>query len=120
VMPKPDSHLTLNDYEKALIIRWIDQGAEWKPHWAFTPPVMPEIPPLPAHGVARNPIDHFVQAELASRGITPAPEASKASLIRRVSLALTGLPPTVEEVDAFVNDTSPDAYERVVDRLLAS
>ena len=120
MMPAPDSHLTLSDYEKALLIRWIDQGAEWKPHWAFTPPAMPDVPPLPAHAVARNPIDHFVQATLADRTLEPAAEAPKETLIRRVSLALTGLPPTVEEVDAFLADTSPDAYERVVDRLLAS
>lgn len=120
LMPTPDSHLELTDRERAILIRWIDQGAEWKPHWAFTPPVMPQVPPLPAHGSARNPIDHFVQARLQEQGLEPSPEAPKATLIRRVSLALTGLPPTVEEVDAFVRDTSPDAYERVVDRLLAS
>ncbi len=120
LMPKPDSHLVLSDYEKALLIRWIDQGAEWKPHWAFTPPVMPDVPPVPAHARARNPIDHFVHVRLKRDGLEPAPEAPKDVLIRRVSLALTGLPPTVDEVDAFLQDASPDAYERVVDRLLAS
>ena len=120
MMPKPDSHLVLSDYEKALLIRWIDQGADWKPHWAFTPPVMPDVPPLPAHGRARNPIDHFVQSRLPGEVLEPAAEAPKEVLIRRVSLALTGLPPTVDDVEAFVRDTSPDAYERVVDRLLAS
>jgi hypothetical protein len=120
MMPTPDSHLTLTDYERALLIRWIDQGAEWKPHWSFTAPVMPEVPPLPAHTVARNPIDHFVQARLRTLDLEPAPEAPKETLIRRVSLALTGLPPSVQDVDAFVQDSAPDAYERLVDRLLAS
>ncbi len=119
-MPAPDSHLTLSDYEKALIIRWIDQGAEWKPHWAFTPPQMPEVPPLPAHARAHNPIDHFVRAAADAQGLPQAPEAPRETLIRRVSLSLTGLPPTVEEIDAFVADTSPDAYEKLVDRLLDS
>jgi hypothetical protein len=121
VMPTPESHLTLTDYEKALIIRWIDQGATWKPHWAFTAPVMPEVPaPVASHWTARNPIDRFVQARLRAQGLAPLAEAPREVLIRRVSLALTGLPPTTEEVDAFVRDTAPDAYERLVDRLLAS
>jgi hypothetical protein len=120
VMPTPESHLTLSDYEKAVLVRWIDQGAEWKPHWAFTAPTMPEVPPVPSHGTVRNPIDRFVLARLKTRGLAPRPEASKDVLIRRVSLALTGLPPTPAEVAAFVADPSPDAYERLVDRLLAS
>ena len=120
VMPTPDSHLELTDYEKAVLVRWIDQGAEWKPHWAFSPPAMPEVPAMASHGSARNPIDAFVQARLASRGLTPRPEAPKDVLIRRASLALTGLPPTPAELAAFEADARPDAYERLVDRLLAS
>jgi hypothetical protein len=120
VMPTPESHLELTDYEKAVLIRWIDQGAEWKPHWAFTPPAMPELPPVPSHGTVRNPIDRFVLARVGTKGLAPRPEASREALIRRVSLSLSGLPPTPDEVDAFVRDTSPDAYERIVDRLLAS
>ncbi len=120
-MPTPDSHLTLSDYEKALLIRWIDQGAEWKPHWAFTPPVRPEVPaPVAADWTAHNPIDRFVHATLKIRNLQPQPEADRATLLRRVTLALTGLPPTEQEIAAFVADTSPDAYERVVDRLLAA
>jgi hypothetical protein len=115
MMPAPESHLTLSDYEKALLIQWIDQGAEWKPHWSFATVVKPAAP-----GEGGNPIDRFVLARLRERGLSPAPEASKETLIRRVTLALTGLPPTVEEVDAFLADTSADAYARVVDRLLAS
>ncbi|HXE81018.1 MAG TPA: DUF1553 domain-containing protein, partial [Vicinamibacterales bacterium] len=127
MMPAPESHLTLSDYEKALLVRWIEQGAEWKPHWAFIPPVRPEVPALPgrpkaALGGSRagNEIDAFILAALQARGLEPAPEASKETLIRRVTLDLTGLPPTLEEIDAFLADTSPDAYEKVVDRLLAS
>ena len=120
LMPTPESHLELNDYEKAVLVRWIDQGAEWKPHWAFTAPTVPAVPPMPAHAVQSHPIDRFVRARLRERGLEPHPEASKEVLIRRVSLALTGLPPTPDDVDAFVRDRSPDAYERVVDRLLAS
>ncbi|HTU99717.1 MAG TPA: DUF1549 domain-containing protein, partial [Luteitalea sp.] len=121
VMPTPDSHLTLTDYEKALLIRWIDQGAEWKPHWAFSAPVVPQVPATVAsHWTARNPIDHFVQATLKTRKLEPRPEASRETLIRRVTLSLTGLPPTQADIDAFVADTSANAYERVVDRLLAS
>ncbi|BCS30980.1 hypothetical protein TBR22_A01810 [Luteitalea sp. TBR-22] len=121
VMPTPDSHLELSDYEKAILIRWIDQGAEWKPHWAFSAPTRPEIPaPVSPAWTARNPIDRFVHAELKARGLAPQPEAPKETLIRRVTFTLTGLPPTPEEVAAFVRDTRPDAYERLVDRLLAS
>ncbi|MCC6161891.1 MAG: DUF1553 domain-containing protein [Acidobacteria bacterium] len=120
LMPAPASHLTLTDYEKALLVRWIDQGAEWTPHWAYTPPSMPEVPALPSHDSASNPIDAFVKAPLASKGLSPQPEAPRDVLIRRVTLALTGLPPTPAEVDAFVSDASPNAYESLVDRLLAS
>ena len=120
MMPAPESHLTLSDYEKAVIIRWVDQGAEWKPHWSFTAPARPAVPADSSHATARNAIDQFVLAGLGARALTPSPEASKETLIRRVSFALTGLPPTIEEVDAFLADTSPDAYAVVVDRLLAS
>ncbi len=123
-MPAPQSLLTLSDYEKAVLIRWIAQGAEWKPHWAFTPPQRPEVPApqpdLPPGVRPVNAIDNFVHARLAGVGLQPAHEASRETLIRRVTLALTGLPPTIAEIDAFLADTSPDAYEKVVDRLLAS
>jgi hypothetical protein len=120
LMPTPESHLELSDYEKAVLVRWVDQGAEWKPHWAFTAPAMPALPPMPAHEADVQPIDRVVRARLQAHGLQAHQEAPKAVLIRRVSLALTGLPPTPEELDAFVRDTSPDAYEKVVDRLLAS
>ena len=120
VMPPPESNLTLTDYEKALIARWIEQGAEWKPHWAFIPPGKPDLPALKNPSWPRNGIDHFVQARLEREGLRPTDEATKETLIRRVTFDLTGLPPTLEELDAFLADDSPTAYETLVDRLLAS
>jgi Protein of unknown function (DUF1553)/Protein of unknown function (DUF1549)/Concanavalin A-like lectin/glucanases superfamily/Planctomycete cytochrome C len=120
MMPAPDSHLALNDLERAILVRWIEQGAEWKPHWAFIPPARPAVPKTRTNGWARNEIDGFVLATLESRGLSPSPEASRETLLRRVSMDLTGLPPTLSDIDAFVADQSPDAYDRVVDRLLAS
>jgi hypothetical protein len=120
MMPAPESHLTLTDAERATLVRWVEQGAEWKPHWAFVAPVKPAVPKANASGWARSPIDHFVLAALASRGLSPSREASRETLLRRVSMDLTGLPPTLAEMDAFLGDQSPGAYERVVDRLLAS
>jgi len=105
---------------------WIRQGATTegadagKPHWSYSKPVRPPLPKLANGGWARNPIDLFVRQRMEREGLKPSPEADRATLIRRVSLDLIGLPPTVEEVDAFLADRRPDAYERVVDRLLAS
>jgi mono/diheme cytochrome c family protein len=120
----------LSERQVRLITAWIDQGAQWPEaagapvveakHWSFVKPVRPELPKLKDAAWVRNPIDAFVLARLEKEGIKPSPEASKETLIRRVSLDLTGLPPTVEEIDAFLKDESPGAYERVVDRLLAS
>lgn len=117
-MPPPESNLELNEYEKALIAKWIDQGAKWKPHWAFIPPTQPAVPKVKNKEWVRNPIDHFVLNRLEREKIEPSPEADKERLLRRVTLDLTGLPPTVEEMDAFLADDAPDAYEKVVDRLL--
>ncbi len=121
----------LRDEEIALIRAWIDQStatpapvaahAPKKPkHWAYVKPVRPEIPKVRNAQWVRNPIDNFVLARLEKEGLAPSPEATRETLIRRLSLDLIGLPPTIEEVDAFVADKSPDAYEKVVDRLLAS
>lgn len=124
VMPTPKSNLTLSAEEKALLIKWIEQGAEYKPHWSLVAPAKPNIPQQNDSGWARNDIDRFVWAkrtetkQLAS--VPVAPEADKTTLLRRVSLDLTGLPPTPAEVDAFLADKSPNAYEKVVDRLLKS
>lgn len=119
-MPPASSNLSLSDDEKELLRRWIEQGAQYKPHWAFIPVEKPAVPPVPAADRVRNPIDAFVLARLAREGLTPSPEASRETLIRRLSFDLRGLPPTLEEIDRFVSDTSPGAYERVVDQFLAS
>ncbi|MEO1010180.1 MAG: DUF1553 domain-containing protein [Bacteroidota bacterium] len=121
VMPPPESHLSLSPTEKATIIKWIDQGAQWKAHWAFDPPKKQATSAdrnvvAPVH----NPIDMFVQRTLERKGFTHSPEAQKERLLRRVTMDLTGLPPTIEEIDLYLNDPSPGAYENIVDRLLAS
>ncbi len=118
-MPPPDSHLSLNAEEKAIIIKWIDQGAEWKDHWAFSKPIKPQVPVSENDNwPANNVVDRFVQRLLKQKGFEPSPEADKERLLRRVSLDLTGLPPTIDEIDSFLSDDSPEAYEKVVDRLL--
>jgi len=120
VMPPPETHRTVSPAEADLLRRWIEGGAEYTGHWAFEPPVRPDLPDTADAGWGHNAIDTFILAELERQGLTPSAEADKATLIRRVTLDLTGLPPTPEEVDAFLADDSEDAYEKVVDRLLAS
>jgi hypothetical protein len=120
MMPPPESNLTLTDYEKALLIRWIEQGAEYKPHWSFIPPEQLEVPEVAQKEWVENPIDNFVVAKLQSSGLQPSPPAARERLLRRVTFDLTGLPPTLEEIDAFLADDSPEAYEKVVDRLLGT
>lgn len=119
-MPTPESHLQLSDRDKAVLIRWIESGAAYKKHWAFIPPEKPE-PPAPAVADwSEQPIDRFVAQKLKENQLAPSPRASKELLLRRLSLDLTGLPPTLEELDAFLADDSEQAYVRQVDRLLAS
>ena len=143
-MPPPGEGDPLTPAEIDTLRRWVAQGAEWSQHWAFVPPVRPAVPavrgtrgegrglrdasektsdstlvPRPS-SPPQNPIDAFVRDRLVGTGLTPSEEADRTALIRRVTYSLTGLPPTPGEVDRFLNDTSPDAYERVVDRLLAS
>jgi hypothetical protein len=120
VMPTPESHLSLTAQEKAVLIRWIEQGAAYEPHWAFTSPQKPAVPTGRQTNWVKTPLDRWVLAKLEANGLKPSPEADKITLLRRVSLDLTGLPPTVAEVETFLKDTSPNAYEKVVDRLLAS
>ena len=120
LMPPPESEKSLTSVEKDLLRRWIAQGAEYQAHWAFEPPKRAESPKVQNQNWIRQPIDAFVLRRLESEGLRPSPEASKETLIRRVSLDLTGLPPTPAEVDAFLKDKSPNAYEKVVDRLLKS
>jgi hypothetical protein len=121
VMPPPKSNLSLSREEKELIRRWIEQGAEYQGHWAFLPVEEPPVPKVRNRkSEARNDIDRFVVSRLEREGLKPAPEADKERLLRRVTLDLTGLPPTLAEMDAFLADRSPAAYEKVVDRLLDS
>lgn len=118
-MPTPESNLTLNDKEKATLIKWIQQGAEWKEHWSFLVPVKPEIPTISEEGwTQQNAIDHFVQAKLKAQNLTPSAEADKERLLRRVYMDLTGLPPSIPAMDAFLADNSTNAFEKVVDELL--
>ena len=119
-MPPPESNLALSDHEIALIRRWLDQGADWKPHWSFIPVSEPPLPDITDAAWPRNPLDYFVLARLEQEGLSPRPEANRTTLLRRVTLDLTGLPPTLEEIDHFLADSSDLAYERVVDRLLDS
>lgn len=118
VMPPPSSKKTLTAAQKQRLVEWVKSGAEYQPHWSFIAPHRPELPQIKDGGWARNAIDHFVLSELEKRGLAPAPEADRRTLARRASLDLTGLPPSPEEVDAFLADTSPDAYESYVDRLM--
>ncbi|QEC74866.1 DUF1553 domain-containing protein [Mucilaginibacter ginsenosidivorax] len=118
LMPAPESHHTLSAYEKAVIIKWIKNGAVYKPHWAFVKPVKTVVPVV--DGVVNNPIDNFVLARLKRQNLLPSKEADKELLLRRLSLDLTGLPPTLKEIDDYLKDSSPNAYEKQVDRLLAS
>ena len=121
IMPPPDAPEKPVSPEQVTIIKeWIKQGAEYQPHWAFIPPVKPTVPGVSDPSWPKNDIDRFVMARLDEEGLKPNPEADRTTLIRRVTLDLTGLLPTPEEVDAFVSDQSPNAYEKVVDRLLAS
>jgi hypothetical protein len=120
MMPPPASNLTLSETEIALITKWIEQGAAYKPHWSFIVPKKPEIPSIKSKKWANNEIDHFVYDRMSKMGLEPSEMATKETLIRRVSFDLTGLPPTVQEVDDFLGNQSPDAYENLVDRLLES
>ena len=138
VMPPPESHKKMTDAEKALIKRWIEEGAAYQKHWAFEGPVKAEVPVLSAQSsvvskegsgaklstehwaLSTNPIDAFIGDRLHHEGLTFSPEADRATLVRRVAFAITGLPPMVKETDAFLADQSPEAYEKMVERYLSS
>jgi hypothetical protein len=117
-MPPPSSGKTLSASAKAKLTEWIRQGAPYAKHWSYVKPVRPPVPTPKDRSWPRNSIDSFLLARLEGEGLKPSPEADRAALIRRVSLDLTGLPPTLAEVDAFLQDTRPDAYEQLVARLL--
>ncbi len=120
LMPTPASKMALSATEKAILVKWIAQGAEWKEHWAFLPPHKAGLPPVQQSTLIQNPIDRFVLAKLEKEGLTFAEKADKATLIRRVTLDLTGLPPDLAAVDAFIQDERENAFEEVVNRVIAS
>ncbi len=120
LMPPPDSNRRLSEDQKKLLDRWIKEGADYEQHWAFTPPKRSAAPEVKQADWVRNDVDRFVLAKIEAAGLAPSPEADRATLIRRLHADLVGLPPTPEEVDAFVADPDPQAYEKLVDRLLAS
>ncbi len=120
VMPPPETGRKLTPQQVDVLKRWIEQGAEYKGHWSFIRPERPAMPTVSDETWATNPIDRFVLSTLDRSGVKPSPQADRITVIRRVTLDLTGLPPTPEEVDNFLNDTDANAYEKVVDRLLAS
>ncbi|CAN5207455.1 DUF1553 domain-containing protein [soil metagenome] len=120
MMPPLESDRVLSDYEKAIIIKWIEQGAEYKPHWALIKPEKHKLPEVELKEWPKNPIDYFVLNKLEEKRLKPSPEAEKETLLRRVSLDLTGLSPSIEDIDAFLSDNSENAYEKLVNKLLAS
>lgn len=119
-MPPPASNRKLSDTEVGLLRRWIEEGAPWEQHWSFQPLVQPAAPQLPADTWSKSPLDRFVLRRLRQEGLAPAQEASAEALIRRVAFDITGLPPTIQEIDRFVKDNSSKAYEKMVDRYLES
>jgi mono/diheme cytochrome c family protein len=120
LMPPPKTKKTLTAAQKDTLRRWIAEGAEYEPHWSLVPPKLPAVPKVKNAAWVKNPIDAFVLAKLEERGLAPAAEADRRTLARRVSFDLTGLPPAIEDVEAFVNDKDPNAYEKYVDKLLAT
>jgi hypothetical protein len=120
LMPPADSEKKLTAKQIETLTQWIAQGAKYSDHWAFTAPRRPALPEVKNHAWVKTPIDQFILARLEKEGLTPENETDKATLIRRATVDLTGLPPTPAEVQAFMNDTSPNAYERLLDRLFAS
>ena len=120
VMPPPAANKKPTPQELELLTQWIQQGADYKLHWSYIKPQRPAFPEIQNRAWPRTAIDHFILHRLEKAGSKPAPEADRLTLIRRLTLDLTGLPPTLQDVDQFVNDSSPDAYEKVVDRLLSS
>ncbi len=120
IMPPPSSNLTLETHEKEILKRWIEQGAEWKNHWAFTPPIEVEAPTINDKKWASNPIDHFILQKLESQNLPPSHLARPEKILRRLSFDLTGLPPSLEGIKAFLENPSNTAYEQFVDKYLDS
>ena len=120
VMPPPESNLRLSENEKIILKKWIEQGAKWEPHWSYTKPKLYEIPKTIYEDWPTNEIDFFIAKKIEKNGLKPSSKENKEILLRRVSFDITGLPPTIDQIDSFINDNSTDAYEKVVDRLLKS
>ena len=120
MMPPATSNLSLTEYEKLLLTKWVEQGAVWKDHWAFVPPVKRGLPKISNPEFANNDIDYFIIKKLEENNLALSKPASKEKLIRRVYFDLIGLPPTLEDIDTFLNDSTENAYEKVIDRLLNS
>ena len=120
IMPPPESKLEISPREIAILYKWLEDGAEWKPHWSLIPVARPEIPEVEQPELVVNAVDHFIQRKLSEHDLIPAVRADKETLLRRVTMDLTGLPPTLDEIDMFLADESVSAYESVVDRLLNS
>jgi Protein of unknown function (DUF1553)/Protein of unknown function (DUF1549)/Planctomycete cytochrome C/Concanavalin A-like lectin/glucanases superfamily len=120
VMPTPSSHLKLSNYEKAVLIKWIKDGAKYEKHWAFVKPEMPEIPEVKNQIWVRNPIDNFILKKLEEKNLKPSKIADKETLLRRLYFDLTGLPPSVVDINRFKADNGPRAYEKEINKLLAS
>lgn len=120
MMPPPKTNKKLTAAQKERLKQWVAEGAEYQKHWSFIAPTRPAVPTVKNQAWVRNPIDAFILAQLEARGLQPAPEADRRTLARRLSLDLTGLPPEPALVEEFVNDQSPDAYEKLVDRLMQS
>ena len=118
IMPPPETGKPLSESQRALIEQWVSEGAPWQDHWAFLPPRRPALPPVTDVRWPRNELDFFVLSRLEAAGLSPNPEADRVTLLRRATLDLTGLPPSIEAVDRFLADEAPEAYERAVDRLL--
>jgi Ca2+-binding EF-hand superfamily protein len=119
-MPPVTSNLVLTEYEKQLLTKWVEQGAVWKDHWAFVPPVKKDLPKISNPELANNEIDYFIVKKLEENNLKLSTRTKKEKLIRRVYFDLIGLPPTLEDIDAFLNDSSKNAFEKIVDRLLNS
>jgi uncharacterized protein DUF1553/uncharacterized protein DUF1549/concanavalin A-like lectin/glucanase superfamily protein/cytochrome c len=120
MMPPPESKLSLTDDEKALLTRWVEEGADYRPHWSLAPVVAATVPLRSGTSASANPIDAFVRARLEQEGLSPSPPSSPEALVRRLAFDLTGLPPSLDDLEAFAADPSEAAYERLIDRYLAS
>jgi len=120
VMPPPESNLKLTEKEKEILKNWVAQGGKWEPHWAYTKPELPDLPEINIENWASNEIDYFIANKLESKGMSPSEIEEKEILIRRAYFDLTGLPPSLENIDDFISDSSNNAYERVIDNLLES